>query len=311
MVSFSTEGAVAIDGGNWQIFDNMVRASGAHFLGNTTVSSISKLSTDGERPQYSIAAKDTAKIDSESEDHGVVFDDVIIANPWQYSGIDAGEDVLRHTIEEIPYTKLHVTLFSSPYKLHPGFFGLEPGAKAPSNVYTTLSEGEQAHQGAKGVGKTGFYSVSTLRNAVNPSTGRTEYIYKIFSAEEVSASFLSKLLGTEVPDDITAPKAESTSPISWYHPAWFHSYPIELPRVTFQDPVVGDGVWYTGGIESFISTMETSALMGMNVARLIVDDLEALQRQQEELDGLQVEKAGLGSQQGISHEGGQPSWEEL
>ena len=30
-------------------------------------------------------------------------------------------------------------------------------------------------------------------------------------------------------------------------------------------------MWYTSGIESFISTMETSSLMGMNVARLVVD----------------------------------------
>jgi prenylcysteine oxidase/farnesylcysteine lyase len=30
-------------------------------------------------------------------------------------------------------------------------------------------------------------------------------------------------------------------------------------------------LWYTSGIERFISTMETSALMGKNVARLVVD----------------------------------------
>ena len=30
-------------------------------------------------------------------------------------------------------------------------------------------------------------------------------------------------------------------------------------------------MWYTSGIESFISTMETSSLMGMNVARLVND----------------------------------------
>ena len=34
------------------------------------------------------------------------------------------------------------------------------------------------------------------------------------------------------------------------------------------------GFYYTSGIESFISTMETSALMGMNVAQLIVDDFQ-------------------------------------
>jgi prenylcysteine oxidase/farnesylcysteine lyase len=32
------------------------------------------------------------------------------------------------------------------------------------------------------------------------------------------------------------------------------------------------GFYYTSGMESFISTMETSALMGMNVARLVMDD---------------------------------------
>jgi prenylcysteine oxidase/farnesylcysteine lyase len=31
-------------------------------------------------------------------------------------------------------------------------------------------------------------------------------------------------------------------------------------------------LWYTSGIESFISTMETSALSGKNVARLIRDE---------------------------------------
>jgi hypothetical protein len=46
----------------------------------------------------------------------------------------------------------------------------------------------------------------------------------------------------------------------------------EYPRVTFEGPELGPGFYYTSGIESFISTMETSALMGMNVARLIVDD---------------------------------------
>jgi prenylcysteine oxidase / farnesylcysteine lyase len=43
--------------------------------------------------------------------------------------------------------------------------------------------------------------------------------------------------------------------------------------VTFQDPIVGAGLYYTSGMESFISTMETNALAGKNVARLIVDDM--------------------------------------
>jgi prenylcysteine oxidase/farnesylcysteine lyase len=40
-----------------------------------------------------------------------------------------------------------------------------------------------------------------------------------------------------------------------------------MTETTLELPV--PRVWYTGGIESFISTMETSALMGRNVASLM------------------------------------------
>ncbi|KAI6778134.1 Farnesylcysteine lyase-like protein [Emericellopsis cladophorae] len=265
MVSFATEGAVSVEGGNWQIFDKMVQSSGATLHRNTSVTSISRPKQDGK---YFVSTKIDGSA-SAAEAYSIGFDEVVIAAPWQFSQITTDASVLRHKIEEVPYTKLHVTLFTSPYRLHPQFFGLAPGAKAPSNVYTTLSEDETPASGADGVGRTGFYSISTLKTTNNPNTGRLEFVYKIFSAEAISPAFLSSVLGTAVPDSFTGDK----SPISWYHPAWFHSYPIELPRVTFQDPVVGDGVWYTGGIESFISTMETSALMGMNVAKLIVDEV--------------------------------------
>jgi prenylcysteine oxidase / farnesylcysteine lyase len=52
--------------------------------------------------------------------------------------------------------------------------------------------------------------------------------------------------------------------------------------VTFEDPELARGFYYTSGIESFISTMETSALMGMNVAQLIIDDyLDVVEKEPE------------------------------
>lgn len=89
-------------------------------------------------------------------------------------------------------------------------------------------------------------------------------------------TFYSRLFGVEVPDDFIgkpAGSASGVSPISWYYPYVFWSYPKALPRVTFQDPILGPGLYYTSGMESFISTMETNALMGKNVARLIIDDV--------------------------------------
>lgn len=271
MVSFATEGAVAIDGGNWQIFDKMVQQSGANLLRNVTVESIAlekrRTSSSRSHAKYIVSTKD-------NEVAVASFDDVIIATPWQFSNISAGVGVMRQHIDAVPYTKLHVTLFTSASKLNGEFFGLASGSKVPSNVYTTLSPNEIARQGSDGVGKAGFYSISTLRTVTNPETQEDEYLYKIFSAEAVTAEFLSQILGIAVPTEIITPKSEdgTKQPVSWYYPHWFHSYPVELPRVTFQDPVLGEGLYYTSGIESFISTMETSALMGKNVARLIIDD---------------------------------------
>ncbi|KAF4508475.1 hypothetical protein G6O67_004846 [Ophiocordyceps sinensis] len=284
MVSFATEGAVAVSGGNWQIFDNMVQSSGAALYRNTSVTSIS-FDKGGMKPgaprKYRISTLDADATSADPHQSPMAFDNVVVASPWQFSGIKAGEGVMKQKIDTIPYTKLHVTLFTSPHKLRAGFFNLEAGSRAPSNVYTTLSKDEKPKQGAEGVGKTGFYSISTLMKVGNPKTQGIEFVYKIFSAAAVTPEFLADILGADVPSTFVASSDEAgaaAQTISWYYPHWFHAYPVELPRVTFQDPVVGRGLYYTSGMESFISTMETNALMGMNVARLMADHFAGVSR---------------------------------
>ena len=279
MVSIATDGAVAVSGGNWRIFDAFVKHSGGALYHNTSVTSILlDESSTPTKPKYSLSTK-SAGLDTSSSTFPVTFDSVIVATPWQFSDITADKDVMQHSIDKIPYVKLHVTLFTSPFRFRPSFFSLEPGSKVPTSVYTTLGEGETSRQGTEGVGKSGFYSVSTLRTLVNPRTQKLEHVYKIFSAEKVTPRFLESLLGAPVPDTFTTqPRRNDGSSssevevISWYYPHWFHAYPVELPRVTFQDPILGNGLYYTSGMDSFISTMETNALMGKNVAKLIAND---------------------------------------
>ena len=283
MVSSATDGAVTIRDGNWKIFDNMVRHSGASLYRNTTVTSMSFAKDDGsesKRQKYAVSTKLAGATTTNTDGYPISFDNIIVASPWQYSDIAAEDGIIKERIDEIPYTKLHVTLFASPFKLSAAAFNLSPGSKAPSSVYTTLNPRDRPKPGAEGVGSAGYYSISTLRTLLNPNTGRREYVYKVFSPDVVTPGFLSKMLGTEIPDTFTSSvETRGVAPISWYHPAWFHSYPIELPRVTFQDPIVGKGIYYTSGIESFISTMETSALMGKNVARLIADNHAGIRRE--------------------------------
>lgn len=63
--------------------------------------------------------------------------------------------------------------------------------------------------------------------------------------------------------------------------------------MTFEEIELAEDFYYTSGIESFISTMETSALMGMNIAQLIVDDyLNVLgSMPMDDVLGTQIEKS--------------------
>ncbi|KAI1807477.1 prenylcysteine oxidase [Daldinia bambusicola] len=285
MVAMAPEGAVAVAGGNWQIFSSMVADSEAHVFLNSSVAAITKekgSASSSEPPKYKLKTTTTGTTNDEAETYPVAFDKVVIATPYQFSGISHDDDVIPQPVDSIPYIELHVTLFASPYRFSPEFFNLEPAATVPISVLTTLGEDDEAKPGPEGAGSAGFFSATLVKVVTNPKTQNAEYVYKIFSPHKVTPEFLSRLLGVQVPGTFTRPddSEEDTregatmvlEPISWYHPTIFHPYPQKYPRVTFQDPVLGDGLYYTSGIESFISTMETSALMGMNVARLIADN---------------------------------------
>ncbi|KAH6847705.1 Prenylcysteine lyase-domain-containing protein [Chaetomium sp. MPI-CAGE-AT-0009] len=272
MVSLAAEGAIAVEGGNWQIFHEMAQRSGALIALDTAVVGIEKTSGGPSgRAQYTVQATPGSS-PGDPTPYPTTFDNIIMANPYQFSGISAGEGVLETPIEQITYVQLHVTIFTSPSRVSPLFFDLPESEKVPGMVLTTLAHGDTPTSGADGSGKAGFFSLNILGKATNPQTQEKEYVYKIFSPEAVTPQFLSRLFGTTVPSDFTG----AGSPITWYTPHLFSSYPKATPRVTFQDPIVGSGVYYTSGMESFISTMETNALMGKNVARLIVDEMQGI-----------------------------------
>jgi prenylcysteine oxidase/farnesylcysteine lyase len=289
MVCMATDGAMAIEGGNWQIFNAMVKASGADVRLNSAVQKISKK----ENEAYVLKTAGKALIEDSNKDgeHNQEFDTIILATPYQFSEISFSPP-LTNPPDEIPYVTLYVTLFTSPHRLSPSFFNFDSSTSAnevPDMVLTTLPEGVDlgARKGKHGVGPAGFWSVSLLRS-IEMDDGTTQYLYKVFSPEKLTATWVSRLLGLprlEIPQDEKDIKNQdsierlSKRDISWSYEKVWHSYPYELPRLTFErirlegrafDP---RGIWYTSGIESFISTMETSALMGKNIARLIVDNL--------------------------------------
>ncbi|KAL8724747.1 MAG: hypothetical protein Q9181_006694 [Wetmoreana brouardii] len=277
MVCMATDGAMAIEGGNWQIFDGMIKSSGATLLLNTSVTSVAK---DPESGKYAVKAT-TLTLDP-AQDMALVdespYDAIILAAPLQFSNI-MFHPPLSSPPPQIPYVNLHVTLFTSRYPLSRTAFNLPPDAEMPTTILSTTSPDNAT--------KIPFFSISTLRTVLPPlpplgpldevyggSPGVTtfpEHLYKIFSPAPVSDAFISGILDTGIPDH---PAEDKGGIVTWKHEKRWDSYPYLPPRITFDDIQLDEAVWYTSGIESFISTMETSSLMGMNVAKLVMNELE-------------------------------------
>ncbi|KAK2808418.1 hypothetical protein FQN50_004803 [Emmonsiellopsis sp. PD_5] len=275
MVCMATDGAVSVEGGNWQIFHSMLNASRATVNLNTPVTDIN---LQGDQTYKVIhRALDNTSVETH-------FDHVVLANPYQFSNISLSP-APNHLPEKLRYVNLHVTLFASPHKLSPSYFKMPPKSPVPEVVLTTLPADVKLGAQLDGVGPAQFWSISTLQKvkAAEPSrqgiAAGHHYVYKIFSPTKLNASFLANLLGVDEADFADGePKYTSSQTIadiskthiSWCHEKVWNSYPYLYPRVTFEDIKMGPGLWYTSGIESFISTMETSSLSGMNVAALIL-----------------------------------------
>ncbi|KAE8450069.1 hypothetical protein EG329_007209 [Mollisiaceae sp. DMI_Dod_QoI] len=269
MVCMAIDGAMQIEGGNWQIFAGMLNSSQALTLLKTTVTSITKSSG-----KYNIKTTTPSLTSSDTLFNTEPFDTVVLAGPLQYSNISIEKGLLKRIPDSIPYVTLHVTLLTSPRSISGSFFNLTPGTPVPSTILTTLPADEVSPNASHAVGAAGFWSISTLRQVINPNTLEKENLFKIFSPSPIKPSFISSLLNITVDEDFSLSKD-----FTWYHPHVWQSYPYEYPRVSFEDPELARGFYYTSGMESFISTMETNALMGMNVARLVMDDYLQLEEE--------------------------------
>ncbi len=135
-------------------------------------------------------------------------------------------------VEEPEYVRIHVTLFTTTAPLSEVYFGQSP----PDVILTTKQDMIESPP---------FNSISLLRIMKNG-----QYLYKVFSPKEFD------------------PRILDASPTWVYRHVW-NAYPRLFPHVSFERIELAPGFFYTSGMESLISTMETNALMGKNIAALI------------------------------------------
>src|SRR5579862_6145401 len=153
---------------------------------------------------------------------------------------------LTAAIPKVTYMTLHVTLIATKAPLCPEFFGLDH--TVPAAILTTIP---------KNISDTPIFNSISRVKLLHSG----ESVWKIFSPQRISEKTMKALFG-------------EYASIDWIHRKTWQAYPRLDPISDFAPIELypsdsSAGVWYTSGIESFISTMETSALSGRNIAHLI------------------------------------------
>lgn len=238
LVCLAASDARQVKGGNWQIFRKFIESSKADLRLNETVYLI-KL--DNAKKKWRVE-----HINLETGDKNIdVFDDVVIATPFDQADIK-GVDI---DIPKVEYVHLHVTFFVSNSTINASFFGEDSQQPFPSTILTTPFNQSDENSSDFDIP---FYSLSLIDHIEEKGS----YVYKIFSKAKLTDDFIRDISG-------------SGANVSWIYRKEWYSYPKLRPTTNFTDFKVADGLWYLNGMETFISTMETSALAGASVAGLI------------------------------------------
>ncbi|TXT07375.1 hypothetical protein VHUM_03095 [Vanrija humicola] len=231
-VSLATDDAVAVEGGNWRIFDAFLKDAGADVRLSTVVTDI-----EPEGDQFRVVTGDTEE----------VYDQVFFAAPWGSSPISRRLE--KHFDEAIPpqeYVRLHTTFVTTTTEHpDPGYFGFTEDTKIPTHVFTT---GWTARE--EGSPAPAFQSISYQRRVGN------ERVVKIFSLAHIDDDHLHRIFG-EKP--------------SWVLRKVWESYPVLRPIAAYAPAEPIRGLHYLAALEPWVSTMETQTLSAREAVARVVE----------------------------------------
>lgn len=182
---------MTVRGGHWVLLEEMIKASQAEVMLNATVLGLRKFDWGG----WVLASQVAGSPDLDFRE----FDSVVLAAPYQFAGLEIKGNRLEYVPDELEYASVHVTLFKSRRKLSPAYFDLND--EVPEVVMTTLGTDELASRagrtGSEGVGRVGFYSVTSVKRVSSLIHGVIveEFLYKVVSPAELEDKVIYELLG--------------------------------------------------------------------------------------------------------------------
>jgi prenylcysteine oxidase/farnesylcysteine lyase len=224
-----------IDGGNWTLYDKMIKKAGINLRVNTKVEkiAISSAIEENQLSSFKLALAD-----------GEVFeaDAVILAAPPALADLSVEKDAAPLELTAHPYQEVQTTLVVGD--LRPEYFGKAPGYKMPSTIFTAAS----APAPFKSIGTTGW------------SPDYDSRIYKIFSAEHVMTDEELDKIFVKVLDK--------------HVHVWRGAYPVLTPNLKHLPFELDRGFYFANALETIAGSIEVETVSGANAANLCVEYLK-------------------------------------
>jgi prenylcysteine oxidase/farnesylcysteine lyase len=204
--SMASGEASSVKGGNWQVFEQFAKRSGAKVLLNTKVKSISRKErkAEGQTDQANdVNSRRAARWTVETSlGNTESYDAVILAAPYHQTGISIRSPALSDDAAILakvplqPYVHLHVTLLSTKAPTpRPSYFGwADDKTDVPTMVLTTPAQNGQQPE----FNSLSYHGLLKYRNGTERVDTEKEWVVKIFSMQPISDEWLKDVFRGQV-----------------------------------------------------------------------------------------------------------------
>jgi prenylcysteine oxidase / farnesylcysteine lyase len=251
LLSMRQSNRYVVTDGNPKLIERLLLLSRATVQTNTTVKSISY----GSRGSYSLLLEG-----NESSSNHEEFDVVIIAAPLQSSGISFDGFSIKESNPLRPFLERHVTQFTIPYDQPLGQFD---NSSLSQDILTTSNSSLEFY----GIQLPSDQICHMVLEECTPGFLCEECVMKrsvrVISEKALSNASIAVLIGDQ---NHTSDDLDSLG-VDWIHrQTWTHAFPQYKGTGFLNEIEIAPNMFYTGGAEEVISSMEMSCRTGNNLA---------------------------------------------
>lgn len=189
LCSLAATGASSVKGGNYQVFEQFVRRSGASVYLNTTVTA---LAYDRDTALWRVSTHEQSPVP-------LAYRAIVLAAPYHQASIRFSPSDIAEIPPHQPYLHLHVTLLTTTSPTpNPTRFNMSSNSQVPTYIMTSYSGVRQGGSTEPDFVALAFHGqLKNMNQDEGPFLGdhSEEYVVKIFSLQRLSEEWLESMFG--------------------------------------------------------------------------------------------------------------------